>query len=135
MPHMVIFRDTEGRPGYHQAEGLEDAVRFVEHLRNEQEVSETRIFSMQEVPIEFKSYWRVEVATAADEADRPVAAAQDPEAEPDLADDADDVDDVDDCDEPEDVAMADVAPVAVGAGGSDTIVPPSNGRFGLFGRN
>ena len=59
MQHMVIFRDAEGRPGYHQSEALDDAVRFVEHLRNEQQVSETRVFSMQEVPLEFKSYWRV----------------------------------------------------------------------------
>src|SRR2546423_11280515 len=65
MPHMVIFRDAEGRPGYHQSEALEDAVRFVEHLRNEQEVSDTRVFSMQEVPLEFKSYWRVAAAPPA----------------------------------------------------------------------
>ena len=33
MPHMVIFRDAEGKPGYHTAEGLDEAVRFelVEH--------------------------------------------------------------------------------------------------------
>jgi hypothetical protein len=126
MPHMVIFRDIDGRPGYHQADGLEDAVRFVEHLRNEQEVSETRIFSMQEVPIEFKSYWRVEVAVAPgpDSGDQPVDEYEDPE--PDEAEFADEV---------EEVTAAEVAPVAVGGGGSDTIVPPSNGRFGLFGRN
>src|SRR5438270_8317581 len=62
MPHMVIFRDAEGRPGYHQAEGIDDAVRFVEQLRNEQDVTETRIFSMQEVPIEFRTYYRVALA-------------------------------------------------------------------------
>ena len=45
MPHMVIFRDAEGRPGYHHADQLEDAVSFVEHLRNEQRVSDTRVFS------------------------------------------------------------------------------------------
>ena len=30
MPHMVIFRDAEGRPGYHHADGIDEAVRFVE---------------------------------------------------------------------------------------------------------
>src|SRR2546423_10211462 len=48
MPHMVIFRDAEGRPGYHQADALDDAVRFVEDLRNEQQVTDTRVFSMEE---------------------------------------------------------------------------------------
>src|SRR3954464_2422756 len=74
MPHMVIFRDAEGRPGYHQAEGIDDAVRFVEQLRNEQDVTETRIFSMQEVPIEFRTYYRVALAP-------PPAASADAEAE------------------------------------------------------
>ena len=61
MPHMVVFRSTEGKPGYHQAEALEEAVRFVERLRNQEQVTEARIFRMQEVPIEFKTYYRVEV--------------------------------------------------------------------------
>src|SRR5437763_16768192 len=74
MPHMVIFRSAEGKPGYHQAESLDEAVRFVEHLRNQEGVSDTRIFKMQEVPIEFKTYYRVEVA-GAEEAPAAVAAA------------------------------------------------------------
>jgi hypothetical protein len=58
---MVIFRDADGKPGYHQAEALDDAVHFVEELRNEREVTETRVFAMHEIPIEFKTYWKVEV--------------------------------------------------------------------------
>src|SRR5436305_15020968 len=73
MPHMVIFRDAEGRPGYHHADGIDDAVRFVEHLRNEQHVSEARVFSMQEVPLEFRSYWRVEITPPAPPVDEPLA--------------------------------------------------------------
>ena len=61
MAHMVVFRSTEGKPGYHQADALEDAVKFVERLRNQENVTEARIFRMQEVPIEFKTYYRVEV--------------------------------------------------------------------------
>lgn len=74
MPHMVIFRSTEGKPGYHQAETLDEAVRFVEHLRNQENVPDARIFRMQEVPIEFKTYVRVEVA-GVEEAAAPAAAA------------------------------------------------------------
>lgn len=62
MTHMVIFRSVEGKPGYHQTDDLDAAIRFVEHLRNEEGVSDARIFVMQEVPIEFRTYYKVEVA-------------------------------------------------------------------------
>ena len=71
MPHMVIFRSVEGKPGYHQAETLDDAVRFVERLRNQEQIPEMRIFRMQEVPIEFKPYYRVEVMSAAEDGAMP----------------------------------------------------------------
>jgi hypothetical protein len=62
MPFMVVFRSPEGgKPGYHQTEVLEDAVKFVERLRNQENVTEARIFRMQEVAIEFKTYYRVEI--------------------------------------------------------------------------
>jgi hypothetical protein len=59
--HMVIFQTQEGSPGYHQTGELEDAVAFVENLRNEQSVEQVRIFRMEEVPFEFKGYFRVEL--------------------------------------------------------------------------
>ncbi len=65
MLHMVIFRTAEGKAGYHQTEGLDEAVRFVERLRNEEHVTNTRIFRMDEVPIEVKTYFKVEVARVA----------------------------------------------------------------------
>src|SRR5207237_8333962 len=61
---MVIFRSPEGKPGYHQAEGLDEAMRLAEMLRNQEQVTDARIFRMDEVPIEFKTYYRVEVAAA-----------------------------------------------------------------------
>lgn len=68
---MVIFRSADGKPGYHQAETLEEAVAFVERLRNEEQVTDARVFRMDEVPIEFQVYYRVAVAAA------PVAGAGD----------------------------------------------------------
>jgi hypothetical protein len=59
--HMVIFQSSEGTPGYHQTESLDDAVRFVESLRNDQNVEQARIFRMEEIPFEFQSYYRVEL--------------------------------------------------------------------------
>lgn len=73
MPHMVVFRSTEGKPGYHQADALEDAVKFVERLRNQENVTEARIFRMQEVPIEFKTYYRVEVNASSEAPEAPAA--------------------------------------------------------------
>ena len=73
---MVIFRSADGKPGYHQAETLDEAVGFVERLRNEDQVGDARVFRMDEVPIEFKVYYRVEVA-GAPPADATPAAADD----------------------------------------------------------
>ena len=42
--HMVIFQNPHGDPGYNQFESIEDAVGFVEKLRNEQEIDSIRIF-------------------------------------------------------------------------------------------
>ena len=61
MRHMVIYRSMDGGPTYHETDDLDGAVRAVEHLRNSQNVTETRIFSLQEVPIEVKTYYRGEV--------------------------------------------------------------------------
>jgi hypothetical protein len=72
MSHMVVFRSAEGKPGYHQAETLDDAVRFVERLRNQEGVNDSRVFRMEEVPLEFKTYVRVEVAGAAPAEPAPV---------------------------------------------------------------
>lgn len=61
MSHMVMFRSAEGKSGYHQTESLDEAIGFVEHLRNQEQVPEARIFRMEEVPIEVKTYYKVEV--------------------------------------------------------------------------
>src|SRR2546430_452957 len=78
MTHMVIFRHPEGKPGYHQADNLDEAVRFVERLRNQEHVTDARIFRMEEVPIEFRTYYKVELASAA--APSPAAAPAAPAA-------------------------------------------------------
>ena len=64
MSHMVIYRGTDGSPGYHQADEVHDAVAFVEQLRNEQGVEEARIFRMEQVTFEYKPYFRVELTAS-----------------------------------------------------------------------
>lgn len=62
MSFMVNFRSAEGKQGYHPADSLEEAVRFVEHLRNQEHVVDARVWRLQEVPLEVKTYYKVEVA-------------------------------------------------------------------------
>jgi hypothetical protein len=146
---MVIFRTADGKPAYHHTEALDDAIRFVEHLRNEEQVTDTRIFALTEVPIEFRVQWRVEVAMpfappppvpAAVVHDAPIADTEvtGPAAEYDYPDyGAPEPAAAEDEDEP--------VPVAVGAGDerdaedeaqeSMPATPSSvSSRFGLFSR-
>jgi hypothetical protein len=131
--HMVIFRSPEGKPGYHQAEGLDEAMRFAEMLRNQEQVTDARIFRMDEVPIEFKTYYRVEMAGAAGTGDLATAAgsgemagaaggdgATEPAAQPAPAADA--------RVEADAAAAQEGDPEAVEAGA------PASGRYGLFSR-
>ncbi len=64
MSHMVIYRGTDGSPGYHQADEVHDAVAFVEQLRNDQGVEEAKIFRMEEVTFEYRPYFRVELVSS-----------------------------------------------------------------------
>ena len=64
MEHLVKFTSAEGRDGFHTAESLDDALKFVERLRNNEEVQRVRLYRLQEVPIEFKAYYKVEIRGA-----------------------------------------------------------------------
>jgi hypothetical protein len=79
---MVIFQDGDGKPGYHDVEDLDDAIRHVEHLRNDEGVEQARIFHMEEVTFEFRPYFRVAVGGASASADDAPAAEQPAAATP-----------------------------------------------------
>lgn len=61
MEHLIRFRTAEGIDGSHIAPTLDDAVTFVERLRNAEGASDVRLFRLTEVAIEFRPYYRVEV--------------------------------------------------------------------------
>jgi len=67
--YMVIFRTPEGKPGYQQAEAVQDAVEAVEHLRNTEGVENVRIFRMEEVAFEYKVHYKVELADSGADAE------------------------------------------------------------------
>lgn len=73
MSHMVIYRGTDGSPGYHQADEVHDAVAFVEQLRNDQGVQEAKIFRMEEVTFEYRPYFRVELVSSERTLSAPIA--------------------------------------------------------------
>jgi len=66
---MVVYRSADGRTGYFQAEDIDRAVAYVEHLRNVEAIDDSRLFRMEEIPIEFKTYYRVEIGAFPAEAD------------------------------------------------------------------
>ena len=62
MDHLVVFKTAEGKSGYHQVETVDEAVRFVEHLRNHEGVEDARVYQLTEVALEVKPYFKVKVA-------------------------------------------------------------------------
>jgi len=75
--HMVIYRGSDGKPGYHQVDDIHDAVSFVEEMRNTEGVDHARIFRLEEVNFEFKPYYRVEIGGVAVNADAEDSSADD----------------------------------------------------------
>ena len=73
MSHMVIYRTADGQPGYHQAEELDEAVHFVERLRNGDGVDGARIFRMEEVNFDFRPYFKVEIGSVGEQIGVPAA--------------------------------------------------------------
>lgn len=61
MEHVVFFPAPDGTPAFRRLASLDEAVRFVEHLRNVEGVSEASVHALSEVPLSFKAWYRVEV--------------------------------------------------------------------------
>ncbi len=75
MSHMVIYRGSDGSPGYHQTDDVHDAVSFVEKLRNDEGVEHARIFRLEEMNFEYRPYYRVELRAGDAALAAPAAAA------------------------------------------------------------
>jgi hypothetical protein len=59
--HVVFFPAPDGTPAFRRLATLDDAARFVEHLRNVENVSEASVHTLSEVPLSFKAWYRVEL--------------------------------------------------------------------------
>jgi hypothetical protein len=76
MEHVVFYPSAEGAPAFRRFGSLEDAVRFVEHLRNVEGVAEFSLYTLTPVPLAMRAYYRVEPVAEEPVAEEPVAAAQ-----------------------------------------------------------
>jgi hypothetical protein len=59
--HVVFFPAPDGTPAFRRLATVDDAARFVEHLRNVENVSEASVHTLTEVPLSFKAWYRVEI--------------------------------------------------------------------------
>ena len=69
MEHVVFFPAPDGTPAFRRLATVDDAARFVEHLRNVENVSEASVHTLTEVPLSFKTWYRVELPNAAEGAE------------------------------------------------------------------
>jgi hypothetical protein len=72
--HVVFFPAPDGNPAFRRLPSLDDAVRFVEHLRNADGVTEVSVHALTAVPLAVRTVYRVEVVSG-DAAETPAPAA------------------------------------------------------------
>lgn len=71
--YQVNFTSAEGKTGSHTANTLDEALKFIEHLRNNEGVSETKLYQLTEIPIQVKAVYKVDIAGATGEPAEPPA--------------------------------------------------------------
>jgi hypothetical protein len=67
--HVVFFPAPDGTPAFRRLATVDDAARFVEHLRNVENVSEASVHTLTEVPLAFKTWYRVEIPNSSEGAE------------------------------------------------------------------
>jgi hypothetical protein len=61
MEHVVFYPSVDNLPAFRRLDSIDEAVRFVEHLRNVEGVSECSVHALTPVPVSFRAYYRAEV--------------------------------------------------------------------------
>jgi hypothetical protein len=85
MEHVVFFPGPDGAPAFHRFASLDEAVRFVEHMRNVEGVVDVSVHQLTLVPLAFRAYYKVEVPGEANEmpaTEMPAVPEQAPALEP-----------------------------------------------------
>ncbi len=78
--HVVFFPAQDGTPAFRRVAALEDAVRLVEHLRNVEGVNEVSVHALTEVPLAFRTVFKVELPACFDPAADPATQPAGPPA-------------------------------------------------------
>jgi len=63
--HVVFFPGPDGAPVFRRVASLEEAVAWVERLRNDEGLAEFSVHSLTEVPLSVRTYYKVKVPAAA----------------------------------------------------------------------
>jgi hypothetical protein len=61
MDHVVFYPSPDGVSGFRRFATLDEAVGFVEHLRNVEGVEDVAVHTLTPVPVAFRAYYKVEV--------------------------------------------------------------------------
>ena len=64
MEHAVFYPGPDGAPAFRRFASLEEAVGFVEHMRNVEGVEDVSVQMLTPVPLAFRAYYRVEMPAA-----------------------------------------------------------------------
>ena len=61
MDHVVFYAGPDAAPAFRRFSSLDEAVRFVEHLRNVEGVEDVSVNFLTPIPLAFRAYYKVEV--------------------------------------------------------------------------
>lgn len=61
MEHVVFYPSVDNLPAFRRLASLDEAVRFAEHLRNVEGVSDCSVYALSPVPLSFRAYYRAEI--------------------------------------------------------------------------
>lgn len=64
MEHVVFYPSAQSLPSFRRVSSLDEAVIFVEHLRNVENITEFSVHALTAVPLAFRAYYRAEVPAA-----------------------------------------------------------------------
>jgi hypothetical protein len=116
---IVVYRGAGAGSSCEELGTLDDAVRFVERIRNDAGVSDAQIFRAEPVPFDFRPYFRVEIADAPVGLPKPTRYSRDMLLAPDDASQLERA-----------VPAMEAAPVDPAPAGSDGVDAPGRGLFG-----
>jgi hypothetical protein len=129
MEHVVFYPSAEGGPAFKRVNSLDEAVAFVEHLRNSENITDFSVHTLTAVPVSFRAYYHVEVPAedAASEPATPTDATPEPDAEeePPVAPVAEVEEALADAEVVADVPVADAAAEVVDAAVPETVEVPA----------